>query len=305
LIKKFSFASGFSWQRKLYITQRIAFEDFPSVMISKNKIHFILVVHLLFLVVACNEGAKDAGVSSTATLPDSTLAGQNLFENNCSRCHGMDASGLTGPSLRRRRLLHAPDLAAFTSVVENGIQGTGMPSNWSFSDSECHLLYVYINSLRNQPREVVPGDTVAGRLVFLKSGCFNCHMLNGSGNSIGPDLSDIGARRNAAYLRQSLTDPGAALPESTDPDNGYGFSLYLPVKVVTKEGKEITGLRVNEDTYTIQLKDVNNNFYSFNKDSLRSVEKEFGQSLMPSFKNVLSDTQIQNLVSYLHNLGNQ
>lgn len=238
-------------------------------------------------------------------MPDSFLAGKKIFENNCVRCHGMDASGLTGPSLRRQRLLHAPDLASFTAVVENGIAGTGMPANWSVSASECHQLYIYINSLKGKNREVVSGDSAAGKLVYLKTGCANCHMVNGSGNSIGPDLSEIGAIRNAAYLRQALIDPGAALPESTDPDNGYGFSLYLPVKVVTKEGKEITGLRINEDTYTIQLKDISNNYYSFYKDSLLSIDKEFGQSLMPSFKTTLSNTEIDNLVSYLHNLGNQ
>ena len=270
-----------------------------------HKVFLFLFSFILFVLASCNNNRKEAALHSNKPMPDSLLAGKKMFENNCVRCHGMDASGLTGPSLRRRRLLHAPDLASFTSVVENGIAGTGMPANWSFSDSECHQLYVYINSLKGQNREAVSGDSAAGKLVYLKTGCANCHMVNGNGNSIGPDLSEIGAIRNAAYLRQALIDPGAALPESTDPDNGYGFSLYLPVKVVTKEGKEITGLRINEDTYTIQLKDISNNYFSFYKDSLQTIDKEFGQSLMPSFKTALSNTEIDNLVSYLHNLGNQ
>ncbi len=269
------------------------------------KVFLFLFSFILILFTSCNTNRKETALNQSAPMPDSALAGKKIFENNCVRCHGMDASGLTGPSLRRQRLLHAPDLASFTSVVENGIAGTGMPSNWSFSDSECHQLYIYINSLKNQGREPVSGDSTAGKLVYLRTGCANCHMVNGSGNSIGPDLSEIGATRNLAYLRQALINPGAALPESTDPDNGYGFSLYLPVKVVTKEGKEITGLRINEDTYTIQLKDISNNYYSFTKDSLQSIDKEFGQSLMPSFKTALSNTEIDNLVSYLHNLGNQ
>ena len=270
-----------------------------------RKVFLFLLSFTLIVWASCNNNRKADALNNNPPTPDSALAGKKIFENNCVRCHGMDASGLTGPSLRRRRLLHAPDLASFTSVVENGIAGRGMPANWTNSDSECHQLYIYINSLKNQGREAVSGDSAAEKLVFLKTGCANCHMVNGSGNSIGPNLSDIGAIRNPAYLRQALLDPGAALPESTDPDNGYGFSMYLPVKVVTKEGKEITGLRINEDTYTIQLKDINNNYYSFYKDSLQSIDKEFGQSLMPSFKTALSNTEIDNLVSYLHNLGNQ
>jgi putative heme-binding domain-containing protein len=130
-------------------------------------------------------------------------------------------------------------------------------------------------------------------------------MMNGQGNGIGPDLSEIGFSRNPAYLRQSLTDPGAALPESTDPDNGYGFSLYLPVKIVAADGKEITGLRVNEDTYTIQIRDTGNHFYSFEKNQLKSLEKEYGQSLMPSFKKTLSDQEIDNLVAFLFKTGDK
>jgi cytochrome c oxidase cbb3-type subunit III len=180
-----------------------------------------------------------------------------------------------------------------------------MPANWAFADSECHQLYAYINYLKNQGKETPKGDTAAGKLVYTKSGCVSCHMMNGQGNSFGPDLSQIGASRNAAYLREAIIDPGATLPESTDPDNGYGFSLYLPVKIITVEGKEITGLRVNEDTYTIQIKDVSNNYYSFNKEQLRSVEKEYGQSLMPSFKTTLTNKEIENIVAYLYKSGNQ
>jgi len=189
--------------------------------------------------------------------------------------------------------------------VEQGIMGTGMPSNWSISDGECRELYAYIGYLKNQGRETPPGDSAAGSLVYKSAACSKCHMMNGQGNTFGPDLSAIGFTRNPAYLRQALIDPGAALPESTDPDNGYGFSLYLPVKIVTAEGKEIVGVRINEDTYTIQIKDQENNYYSFDKNQLRSLQKLYGQSLMPSFKSTLSDQEVNNLVAFLFKTGDQ
>ncbi|QEC66615.1 c-type cytochrome [Panacibacter ginsenosidivorans] len=255
---------------------------------------------------ACNNNDQQNEITSIAVnLPDSVAAGKKLFDAACVRCHGMDASGLTGPSLKRSKLKHAPDLASFISVVEFGIVGTGMPSNWAITDSDCHRLYAYINFLKNQGRETPKGDSVAGSKVYASAGCASCHIMNGEGNSIGPELSQIGASRNAAYLKQALIDPAAALPESTDIDNGYGFSLYLPIKIITNDGKKITGLRINEDTYTIQLKDAANNYYSFNKDEVQSVEKQYGQSLMPSFKDKLSDKEIENLVAFLYKSGNQ
>ena len=266
-----------------------------------------LSIILVWIVYAsCNPDVKkNTSGNNPVLLSESITEGKQIFEANCVRCHGMDGSGLTGPSLKRPRLRHAPDMASFTSVVERGIAGTGMPANWSFSDSECHQLYAYITYLKDQGRETPKGDPAAGSLVYNNAGCMNCHMMNGQGNGFGPDLSEIGFSRNPAYLRQSIIDPGATLPESTDLDNGYGFSLYLPVKIVTADGKEITGLRVNEDTYTIQIKDTGNNYYSFNKNQLRSLEKEYGQSLMPSFRKILSDQEINNLVAFLFKSGNQ
>ncbi len=262
---------------------------------------------LLFLsVFACNNENKNSrSLTDKDHLPTEVLEGKNLFEASCVRCHGMDATGLTGPSLIRPKLKHATDLPSFTKVVEQGIVGTGMPGNWVFADEDCSQLYAYINYLKNKGTEVPKGDTAAGRIIYMKQACMTCHLMNGHGTGIGPDLSEIGASRNAAYLRQAILDPGASLPESTDIDNGYGFSLYLPLKIRTRDGKEIAGLRINEDTYTIQLKDAANNYYSFNKDQLLSIDKLYGQSLMPSYKSNLSDTELENLVAFLYKSGNQ
>lgn len=265
---------------------------------------FAITISIITILNACNRQDRTDPEYPNSAMPDSVIAGKTMFEASCVRCHGMDASGLTGPSLKRPKLSHATDLTSFTKVVIGGINGTGMPAHWDLTDTDCAHLYIYISYLRKQGMETPTGDTAAGRLVYTKSICANCHMYNGEGNGIGPELSNIGASRSPSYLRQAIVDPGAALPESTDLMNGYGFSLYLPVKVITAEGKEITGLRVNEDTYTIQLKDLSNNYYSFNKADLASLEKMYHTSLMPSFKNVLTDKEIENLVALLYKSGN-
>ena len=162
---------------------------------------------------SCNNNSKKTEAGSHSNLPDSIEKGKKIFENNCVRCHGMDASGLTGPSLRRPKLKYAPDLSSFTTVVEQGIPGTGMPANWSFSDTECHQLFSYLSYLKNIGRETPEGDSALGRLVYIRARCSNCHMMLGEGSSIGPDLSEIGESRNPAYLKQAIIDPGATLPK--------------------------------------------------------------------------------------------
>lgn len=265
---------------------------------------FTITISIITILNACNRQDRSNPEYPNSAMPDSVIAGKTMFEASCVRCHGMDASGLTGPSLKRPKLSHATDLSSFTKVVIGGINGTGMPAHWDLTDTDCAHLYAYIGYLKKQGMEVLTGDTAEGRLVYTKSICSNCHIYNGEGNGIGPELSTIGASRNPSYLRQAIVDPGATLPESTDLGNGYGFSLYLPVKIITTDGKEIAGLRINEDTYTIQVKDLSNAYYSFNKDELASIEKLYHTSMMPSFKNVLTDKEIENLVAFLYKSGN-
>jgi mono/diheme cytochrome c family protein len=42
-------------------------------------------------------------------------------------------------------------------------------------------------------------------------GCLGCHMLDGQGGTIAPDLSRVGARRSAESLRRKILDPGASI----------------------------------------------------------------------------------------------
>jgi hypothetical protein len=81
-----------------------------------------------------------------------------------------------------------------------------------------------------------------------------------------------------------------------------GFSEFLPVVVVTREGREIRGLRINEDSFTIQVRDTANQLYSFRKADLSRIEKQSGKSLMPSFSDRLSKPELDDLIAYLSSL---
>ena len=57
----------------------------------------------------------------------------------------------------------------------------------------------------------------------------------------------------------------------------------------------MTGIRVNEDTYTLVLRDVSGHFYSFDKTKLKTIEPEPGKTVMPSYGNLSTD-DMDNLV---------
>jgi hypothetical protein len=92
------------------------------------------------------------------------------------------------------------------------------------------------------------------------------------------------------------------LPRGTLPVPARGYSEYLPVLVVTREGQEVLGMRINEDAFTIQLRDLANQVHSFRKTAVARVEKQPGTSLMPDVSKQLSPGDLDDLVGYLTTL---
>jgi hypothetical protein len=77
--------------------------------------------------------------------------------------------------------------------------------------------------------------------------------------------------------------------------------LNRPVRVVTRAGRVITGRRLNEDTYSLQLADEEGRLLSFPKSDLREY-KIFTTSPMPSYKDTLTQDEIADVFAYLLSL---
>ena len=229
--------------------------------------------------------------------------GKQLFLGMCSRCHGVEGGGGEGPNLNRPVLSRAPDDQALAAVIRDGIPERGMPRIRRFTDAELHAMVVYIRSLGRMSGAAATGDPGKGKAIYQQSGCAGCHIIDGEGGNLGPELTSIGSRRAPDYLRQAIVDPGAALPRGITQIPGHGFNEFLPVRVVTRDGHEIRGLRVNEDSFTIQLRDASGQLHSFRKTDLQTLDKQIGQSLMPSYKSKVTGPALDDLVAYLSRLG--
>lgn len=229
--------------------------------------------------------------------------GKQLFLGMCSRCHGIEGGGGEGPNLSRPVLTHASDDQALLAVIRDGIPDRGMPRVRRMTDAELHALVAYVRSLGRTAAVAATGNPARGKAVYQRLGCSSCHTIAGEGGSFGPELTNIGSHRAPDYLRQSIVEPGAALPRGVLPIPGRGFNEFLPVRVVTTEGREVRGLRINEDSFTIQVRDAGNQLYSFRKADLQTLEKEMGTSLMPDYKTKVTGTDLDDLVAYLSSLG--
>jgi putative heme-binding domain-containing protein len=177
-----------------------------------------------------------------------------------------------------------------------------MPRIRRFTESELKQLVAYVRSVGRIPQDRVLGDAKNGAALYKNLACASCHIVAGEGGTLGPDLSDIGLMRGAAYLHEAVVAPDSALPKGTLSVLSRGYAEYLPVRTVTRQGREILGIRVNEDAFTIQVRDAAGKFYSLRKSDLDVLDKQAGKSIMPSFASRLTAAELTDLVAYLVSL---
>jgi cytochrome c oxidase cbb3-type subunit III len=227
--------------------------------------------------------------------------GKNVFQVHCARCHGMLGEGGEGPSLKRPRLVHAQDDRALYSVISRGIPGTGMPATWVPRPRDLWRVAAYVQSLGRLADEELPGDPTACRVVYESKGnCSCCHILGGTGCGVGPELSEVGLRRNREYLQRALISPEMDQPKIASQMRGT-LNSFLTVRVVSELGT-YEGMRINENEFSVQMRDLSGNIYSFDKAKLTSYEKDFGHLLMPGYGAVLGEADVNHLVAYLMSL---
>jgi putative heme-binding domain-containing protein len=228
--------------------------------------------------------------------------GKQLFLGMCSRCHGIEGGGGEGPNLNRPVLTRANTDEALLTIIRDGIPDRGMPRIRRLTNTELHALIVYVRSLGTVSKVASTGNPESGKAIYKRSGCTSCHIVAGEGGTLGPELTNVGAHRAPDYLRQALLEPAAVLPRGTMLIPGRGFNEFLPVRAVTFDGREVKGLRINEDSFTIQIRDAGGQLYSFRKTDLRELEKQIGKSMMPEYTK-LSASEVGDLVAYLSSLG--
>lgn len=251
------------------------------------------------VLVMLSMAAYPASAQSTTDLQK----GKQLFLGMCSRCHGVEGGGGEGPNLNRPVLSRATDDQALAAVIRDGIPDRGMPRIRRFTESELRQMVAYVRSLSRAASVASTGSPEKGKAVYQRLGCSSCHIVDVEGGTLGPELSSVGAHRAPDYLRQAIVDPAATLPRGVMPIPGRGFNEFLPVRVVTREGREVRGLRVNEDSFTIQVRDAGSQLYSFRKADLQQLDKQLGKSLMPDYKSKTSGSELDDLVAYLSSLG--
>ncbi|MCE6992161.1 c-type cytochrome [Dyadobacter sp. CY323] len=140
-------------------------------------------------------------------------------------------------------------------------------------------------------------DFDRGKLIFSAVLCNRCHMIQGEGSDVGPDLTQLGTRFSVKDMLESII-----IPDKTVSDQ------YASISYTLKTGESVVGRQINEDA----------NFYyiaqnPFDSKTIRKIsKKEVGSTkistvsvMLPGLINGLNPNELRDLVAYLMSGGNK
>jgi cytochrome c oxidase cbb3-type subunit 3 len=259
---------------------------------------FLLLILILLL-------APLTAAAQPRTASSDTAAGRRIFDAQCAWCHGAEGTGGMGPALQGR-LRHGATVASIVDIITNGIPGTDMPGFRSpLTERTIRQTAAYVQSLSRATTKaggstalttarstlLTAGSATRGVTIYQSNGCASCHVVEGQGGTLGPELTAIGSRRGGTYLREAIVKPAAAHPTG-----------YLVVRAVTASGADVRGIRVNEDVFWVHIRDASGTVHTLQKSELKSLDREIDASLMPSYATRIKDAELDDLIAYLSTL---
>ncbi len=255
------------------------------------KIRAVLAAFLAILItnsgLAQQAGQKGAKTSQTA----SVAGGRQTFSSICASCHGLDGrGGERGPDIATR-----PEITRLTDeetlkVLRAGIPEKGMPPFAELGSAKLLPLLSYIRTLQGKGAQTqAPGDAEKGKELFSgKAGCATCHMVNGSGGFLGPELSGYGGNHSAVEIRAAILNP-----------RQRADGRHNAAELTAKDGQSYSGIVRNEDNFSVQLQSSDGVFHFFSKSDVAEINYR-KEPLMPTdYSSKLSAAEVDALAAYL------
>jgi cytochrome c oxidase cbb3-type subunit III len=220
--------------------------------------------------------------------------GRQLFATTCAACHGLDGKGSErAPNIVTNPQVQKLSTSQMFRIVSTGVPGTGMPGFQRLGKPAITSLVAYLKGLQGKNQAAsLHGDPRRGEELFFGSAqCSACHMVAGRGGFSAPDLSTYSQTHTPGKIKSAITNPAER------------DSIKATVTAITANGERYQGIIRNEDNFSLQLQATDGGFHFFSKADLKKIDRSLG-SMMPSdYSSRLSAAQLNDIVSYLLNLG--
>lgn len=113
------------------------------------------------------------------------------------------------------------------------------------------------------------GDPGNGEEMYAEN-CADCHMLNGDGGNVGPDLTGI-SKKGLKFIRESVLFPAKKITK--------GYETWRAVKT---DGRKITGLKSRDTATEIDITKATGEVITIAKTDIREIKQDKDTSIMPS-----------------------
>jgi PQQ-dependent dehydrogenase (methanol/ethanol family) len=215
--------------------------------------------------------------------------GRELFSAKCAVCHGDGHGTERGPNLANSRRVRSRSVAELQAVIRDGVPTAGMPA-FNLPESELKSVTAFVRSLSAPASEAgAPGNRAAGEQFFFgQGGCAGCHMAQGRGKAVGPDLSTVGRELTLDEIDEAVRRPSARIKPG-----------YKVVAVRLNDGRTVRGFARNENRYSIQVQDLTGQFHLLKQEQIAQTVHEPG-SLMPATR--CSEDECRDLTAFLSSL---
>jgi quinol-cytochrome oxidoreductase complex cytochrome b subunit/cytochrome c551/c552 len=154
------------------------------------------------------------------------MAGIGYFrQENCIACHTVgDGKPKIGPDLAGSAI-HKTGAWMIQHFKRPSamVPGSAMPPI-QLSDAQLNTLAAFLLKLNPQNAvalQSAPEFAVEGALIYQKSQCGSCHMVNGVGVKLGPPLNGLKRRRAESWVEQHFRDPQSLSPGSIMPPSRF------------------------------------------------------------------------------------
>jgi len=238
------------------------------------------------------------GANAKKTYPaDLVEQGAALFRQDCSFCHGRDATGgESGPDLTRSKLVAADvNGEKISPVVRSGVPDKGMPA-FDRTDQQIATLVAFIHTQQAvlaeggrkgaggrkgvDPEDLQTGNLAAGKEYFESAGgCVGCHSPTG-------DLAGVASRYKGLELEERML---------------YPHRVESKVTVTLASGQETTGTLEYLDEFTVGLTNADGAYQSWRTRDVKykvDAPVEAHAELFSKY----TDDDIHNLMAYLQTL---
>lgn len=145
--------------------------------------------------------------------------------NACVQCH---VDGGPASPIRATRIGRDEDWIAFhlsdPTAIAPGTRSVAPSLDPMLDGDATRAVLAYLRRLRAGAMAPVVAPGTADVVRTLGTRCVACHRIDGDGGDTGPDLTRVGARRDAAAIRRIVTDPNDEYGDSVMPIYGARLS---------------------------------------------------------------------------------